>query len=191
MIKKFYEPKNIWFSGGVESSLLLYFLLSQQPNTKTHIFTIVERRTNYHMLGPVNNIIQWCINKTGNLNIDHIVNYIEDKNENEKYLEIMYNEYKNGYVTCFGVNANPPHMEWDGPKDDPRSSKGEKSVWMHNKLIYAPFINIDKKDIVNLYKKNNLIELYNLTVTCDDPVAGNKPCKECGSCKEREYGEGR
>lgn len=188
MIKKFNEPKNILFSGGVESSLLLYFLLSQQPNTKTNIFTVVERKKNYHILVPVTNVIQWCINKTGNLNIDLIIKYIEYKNDN--FLEIIHNEYNNGYVTCFGVNANPPHMKWNGPKNDPRSSPGEKSVWI-DKLIYAPFINIDKKDIVNLYKKNSLVELYNLTLSCNNPVVGNKPCRECGACKEREYGEGR
>lgn len=49
--------------------------------------------------------------------------------------------------------------------------------------IYAPFLNIDKADIVKIGKELNVD--YSLSWTCYK--GKEKPCGKCGSCQERAY----
>ena len=68
---KIYEgPIGISCSGGVDSSLLLYFLMKYSKN-KIYIFSTGNKAKQFKNVIVTNKIIQKCIELTGNMNIEH------------------------------------------------------------------------------------------------------------------------
>ena len=68
---KIYEgPIGISCSGGADSSLLLYFLMKYSKN-KIYIFSSGNKARQFKNITITNNVIQKCIELTGNINIEH------------------------------------------------------------------------------------------------------------------------
>ena len=192
MLEKFNEPKSILLSGGADSTLLLYNLLKEQPETETRILTWTEKVTHYRSVKSAVNVINWCINATGNNNIVHIIKYGDIQSFD--YLDKLAKYHGDGYKICAGITANPKESvdfgEHGWPDNDPRSKPGNnKDVWLHKGSVYVPYVNYDKKDIARMYRDNNLMDLFRLTNSCSsyDDVSH---CKECWGCKERYWAFG-
>ena len=54
-----------------------------------------------------------------------------------------------------------------------------------------PFTNMNKKEIANMYRKENLHELYKLTISCESRNdIGPVHCDDCWWCMERKWAFG-
>lgn len=97
-----------------------------------------------------------------------------------------------------GVTANPPkdemiENEFLVGSDHYRnvSNIPKISITRFGSTMYKPWINIDKKSIAAIYKKEGLMDtLYPLTKSCTNPASTyeNRECGICWWCKEKEWG---
>ena len=201
-------PVGIMVSGGADSAILLYHLMKHSKD-KIHIFSLGNNDKRRLNLSVATQVVEKCIQLTGNINIEHHINYCETQTLNsllvmpkqfieEKRIKIVYN----------GVTANPPKKVLDTFKLkslelDNRDPNVERDVLSFDDIWYSPWTNIDKKIIASMYKEENLIEtLFSITRSCaydpthhyfienvKDPGYGH--CGECWWCEEREWAFGR
>ncbi len=201
-------PVGIMVSGGADSAILLYHLMKHSKD-KIHIFSLGNNDKRRLNLSIATQVVEKCIQLTGNINIEHHINYCETQTLNsllvmpkqfieEKRIKIVYN----------GVTANPPKKVLDTFKLrslelDNRDPNVERDVLSSDGIWYAPWTNIDKKIIASMFKEENLIEtLFSITRSCaydpthhyfienvKDPGYGH--CGECWWCEEREWAFGR
>lgn len=63
---------------------------------------------------------------------------------------------------------------------------------MWDNWVYTPLINLDKRDIANIYKEHNLMDvLFPYTRSCVSPTKDfSKHCEKCWWCKERLWAFG-
>lgn len=71
-------PVGILCSGGADSSLLLYLLMKHSQH-QIHILTLTNKNKHFVNLNHINQVIQWCVNKTNNYNFIHHVSYATDR----------------------------------------------------------------------------------------------------------------
>ncbi len=178
-------------SGGADSAILLYHLMKHSKD-KIHIFSLGTNDKRRLNLSVATQVVEKCIQLTGNINIEHHINYGETQTLNsllvmpkqfieEKRIKIVYN----------GVTANPPKKVLDTFKlksleldRDPsverdvlssyqlslvfdRDPNVERDVLSVDDIWYSPWTNIDKKIIASMYKEENLIEtLFSITRSC-------------------------
>lgn len=101
-----------------------------------------------------------------------------------------------------GVTRNPKEVDFYGmpTRDiDPTDENRHLEIMTHmNKLVSHPFRFVDKSWIIKKYYELNLLDLLNLTRSCEGTVNGldyknyksNQQvpvCGECFWCKEREW----
>ena len=202
-----YDNVGIMVSGGVDSAILLYYLMKHSKD-KIHIFSYNKSRNNVTNL-RVNisiaiQVVEACIKLTGNTNIEHHISYCKNLYDmpeqfiEEKRIKIVYS----------GVTSIPPKKVLDTFKLeslelDNRDPNVERDVLSFDDTRYSPWTNIDKKIIASMYKKENLLEkLFTMTRSCaydpthhyfienvKDPGYGH--CGECWWCEEREWAFGR
>ena len=179
-------------SGGADSAILLYHLMKHSKD-KIHIFSLGNNDKRRLNLSIATQVVEKCIQLTGNINIEHHINYCETQTLNsllvmpkqfieEKRIKIVYN----------GVTANPPKKVLDTFKResleldhrDPnverdvlssyqlslvfdRDPNVERDVLSVDDIWYSPWTNIDKKIIASMFKEENLIEtLFSITRSC-------------------------
>ena len=200
-------PVGIMVSGGADSAILLYHLMKHSKD-KIHIFSLGNNDKRRLNLSIATQVVEKCIQLTGNINIEHHINYCETQTLNsllvmpkqfieEKRIKIVYN----------GVTANPPKKVLDTFKlkslELDRDPNVERDVLSVDDIWYSPWTNIDKKIIASMFKEENLIEtLFSITRSCaydpthhyfienvKDPGYGH--CGECWWCEEREWAFGR
>lgn len=191
----FSGPLGINCSGGADSSLLLYILMS---NTKDliHIFTMANNEKGRANAIVSSRVIEKIIQLTGNSNIEHHIRYVNKQtpeNVAEKPIEFIQNNLITYWYS--GLTANPSleitksfgenlchHLR------DPLVKR--KTVNDSVKKV-SPFTNIDKKRIADLYKELGLEKsLFPLTRSCE--VSGKLDyldhCGKCWWCEERKWG---
>jgi len=187
-------------SGGTDSSLLLYILLSNKKET-LEVFTLASDLKGRTSAKIAANVIDKCIELTGNNNINHHVVYVDMQDDgnlfrlpremiSEKKITMMYT----------GVTANPPKEIADNfltPIDN--SEQNSRDPLTHRPIIIGdwccPFFNIDKIKIAEMYESLGLLEtLFPLTRSCElenPPSNFLGHCNNCWWCHEREWGFGK
>ncbi len=201
-----YNNVGIMVSGGVDSAILLYYLMKHSKD-KIHIFSYNSPRFNVTNL-RVNisvaiQVVETCIKLTDNTNIEHHISYCDNLYDmpeqfiEEKRIKIVYS----------GVTSIPPKKVTDTFKlpsleHHNRDSNVKRDVLKNLSLgkYYSPYTNIDKKIIASMYKEENLIKkLYTMTRSCayepkskhnffeniKDPGLGH--CGVCWWCEERNW----
>ena len=199
-------PVGIMVSGGVDSSILLYYLMNNTTDT-IHIYTTgsnLKFRRN-SIVAPV--VVEKCIQLTGNNNVVHHIHYDEAATDSSM-CDAPKNDVESGNLNRVydGTTMNPPNevaskfvpvFDFDySRKDD-----GNNVMYYHNDKFYMPWANTNKQGIAKMYREENLIDtLLQVTrsceydTTCDyftknnikDPGLGH--CGECWWCKEKEWG---
>jgi len=202
-LKIYNGPTGITCSGGADSSLLLYFLMKHSVD-KIYIFTTGNKEKEFKNITITNNVIQRCIELTGNTNIEHCtVSHDKQTNENVFGKPGQYIEKKLINILYTGVTANPPKYITDafigenltGPIGN-RDPNMKKNTLRKNNRMYTPWRNIDKKKLAEIYKKYTLIDtLFNHTRSCEwypdynsPPNPGLNHCGACWWCQERAWG---
>lgn len=180
-------------SGGVDSSLLLYILMSHL-SVPLHIFTCTNKKKNFSNLKAITNVIKKCIDLTDNKNIFHHIHYVEEQNENNMYLFSHFSLVKILYT---GITQNPPIEvtdTWNQPTTEnvERNPNIKRDLYHRNDTFYTPFHRINKKVIYEMYKELNLLDsLYPLTRSCENEDLLEGHCGECWWCEERLWGFGQ
>lgn len=199
-------------SGGADSALLLYFTLLHQPG-KIHVMTLGNNQKYRRNVNIAIKVIEKCIQLTNNSNVIHHIHNtdIQTGDKLEKVLKYYYDKDIVN-VVMGATTANPPKHITDtfihpNTEHDERNPEETRDVfyrdWPNDEIIgYQPFINVDKKEIAQIYEKNNLMDLFSITRSCEfnpidvirngalvDPGMGH--CGRCWWCEERKWAFGR
>lgn len=191
-------PIGISFSGGVDSSLLVYLVMKQFKNEVVHLFTVstVERNLSQHKI--TSDVLNKICQLTGNYNVvQHML--IQNTNvEGAANLQVLPNKmlYEQQIVTSilYGDNRNPPKNcgidgieQFEMFNESSRSPNGYRSL-MISPGRYWPLTNLDKQDVIKIYHQHNILDtLFPLTRSCGKEY-GTSPCGTCWFCKERQWG---
>lgn len=188
-----YDTWVLKLSGGADSALILYYLQKIRKNQEFWILTgcnkydeiysdqarDVIRHLNvnniYHILYPQNH-------KTGT-----------EKNEADYdfYMKFVSNVDLEKTIFIQGRTKNPPVTFKTGLRPTIRDLNKDESIFkkeswgIYTGNVLRPWINTDKKEIVRLYKKENLKDLFNITRSCVSPNVDI--CGECFWCMERNW----
>jgi 7-cyano-7-deazaguanine synthase in queuosine biosynthesis len=184
-------------SGGADSSLLLYILLANKTET-IEVFTIAADLKGRISAKTAANVIDTCIQLTGNNNVNHHVLYTDEQTVEKVFKmpkEMLSVNKINRIYT--GITANPPKEIADdflgaikNYEHDERNPLVTKSVLLDN--FCCPFININKMKIAEIYQTLGLMDtLFSVTRSCElknPPVNFVDHCDDCWWCKERFWG---
>jgi 7-cyano-7-deazaguanine synthase in queuosine biosynthesis len=176
------EKVNLLMSGGADSTLLLYLLVKEKvQNERTYEIQNHTRidggRIDYYIVKP---ILGWLADKFGvkmhtKAWRNNLIGAWYIRPIAAKLIEIE------GGVVYSGCNA-VPDIATTWVKKVP--FRGEETHPLH----FRPFINLEKTDIIRLYKENQILDLLEMTVSCINCADHIKaPCGKCFFCKELEW----
>jgi len=194
------------FSGGTDSTLMTWMLCQKKVEAEIHFSTIVdtERPTNEW---NAREIILW-FKERYDLNWgNHYVGYFTKGSDDDIYAKRYYHGKhttsirKPNELTLLlhGRTANPPERErlkynLNVGRETVRDTAARDIIIGNHYQTYTPFISVDKRFLAEIYKKNKLKELFNLTASCiaEDYKTDyfTKPCKTCWWCKEKHWAFG-
>lgn len=186
-------------SGGVDSALMLYFIL-KYTTRPVHIFTYAHEDKMLRNPMATLSVVNKCAALTGNYNVVHHLIYRKYGNRSELFkLPIEYKA--NGMIQTLytGITKNPPlavSEKFSFPTTE--HSDRDPNVVRNNKddYVYMPWTNLDKRDIARIYRSHNLLDtLFPVTRSCewtpgkhDIPDPGMGHCGKCWWCEERQWG---
>lgn len=216
-LKKEWKRIGISLSGGADSALLAYLILS---NTTADIYFTTQVRmwkTRPWQRWIAKDVVSWFREKFSN-RIEHIEGFIPPEMEepNTTYITDEYGENKSGnriilrahneYVAHLhnldawyaGVTLNPTE-KFEGSLDDRDYARLPVETEHMGVTVCHPFTNVRKDWIIKQYMDNHIGELLEITRSCegeftDLDYTNYKPyqivptCGECFWCKEREWG---
>lgn len=194
-------PVGILLSGGIDSAVLLYFLL-KHVEADIHIFSLVYLKKHIHHGKATMDVVSRCAELTNNCNFLHHIQYRE-KSEHKDMFRIPELYLEKGIVNCVytGVTKNPPDDVLNTFKyKTTESHERHPSVIRETRVgkYLIPWTNSDKKDIYKIYKKYNLLEtLFPVTRSCDPSLSMDNfnnevtYCGNCWECHEKLWGFGK
>jgi 7-cyano-7-deazaguanine synthase in queuosine biosynthesis len=194
-----YNKPGISVSGGADSALLLYILMTNATDT-IHIFTTGNNQKFRRNVIVATSLVEKLIQITNNSNVEHHISYEEIQNTKTLYPKLGFYK-KTGLVDVIytGITANPPKHIAATFKFPITENNRDPEVQHNTKLgiFYTPFCNHDKSKIAEIYKKLKITEVFNYTRSCEyhnemsiqDPGLGH--CGECWWCQERIWAFGR
>lgn len=185
----------IKMSGGVDSSLLAYCIAKYVIDNNIEVslcpIIIVEPAAPFQELFATK-IIK-IIEELLNIKFSKPVIYNLEVGENkiQKMRNIEKSLMDNDTIIASGTTQYPRDPEFNIPGGPEDLRTGVFPVlWEEN--IFTPFINLDKREIAEIYKKYDLMQtVFPYTRSC---VFGTtdfqQVCGECWWCKEREWAFG-
>ena len=180
----------VLFSGGADSTLMLYQLSKTHPKTEFYLYVGSRLDDEQYHLPNVENVLNEL--KLNNIIVYAIYtfkNRADGKSKRDDLRKKFVQRYK---LDCMvnGFTKNPDVYLGEGA-DIQRDQKMEKVVTTKNGItMYRPFADLNKKDIASLYKEYGLLKnLFPLTISCE-AIKPPRPCKECWWCKERYWAFG-
>ncbi len=199
----------VGFSGGVDSTLLLYIMLLYSPHTVFPLTITVNNR--YHRHKQVaSEVLELCCNETGNNEVIHSAIHCNDIDlENGTNPTALKQNWflKSGMISTLflGTNQLPPagHIHTEDFRHNHtdeyyRREPGVlKATSTHGGAFQLPLINYDKRQICELYRKFGISdEIYKRTWSCSTILSDkdwnvNRHCGKCGPCHERIFGFGK
>jgi 7-cyano-7-deazaguanine synthase in queuosine biosynthesis len=183
----------IMHSGGADSAILLYILMSKLKST-INVYTCSNKIKGRSNSKTALEVIGKCIDLTQNNNIVHHSYFVEEQtftalfdgsNKFLKDLDIMYT----------GATSLPPDKDLEYfsnpcPLYDKRNPNIERNT--HVGKYYAPFFNINKKNIASLYNALDVTDkLFPHTRSCEDLIQLSGHCNKCWWCEERKWAFGK
>jgi 7-cyano-7-deazaguanine synthase in queuosine biosynthesis len=181
-------PIGVSLSGGVDSSLLLYILMSHVKD-HIHIFTCSSKEKLYTSSSASVNIIRKCIELTGKNNITHHTHYVDKQTKDNLFYP---GQFRNVTILYTAITSNPPINVTEKFSNTltelDRNPDIKKHFYNDDLSFYSPFVNINKEEIYNMYKELNLLDtLFPLTRSCESLELVNGHCGKCWWCEERMW----
>lgn len=215
----------ISLSGGADSALLAYLICSQVPNDLlVHVISHTRMwKTRPWQQEDSKRVFDWLSVRFPKVRMIRHVNFIApdieygntgpnltdeygkqvsgDNIQQRAYAEFVCYKYNiDAYYNA--VTRNPRLALFNGMRErdiDPTEENKhlEEMIHMGRKVLH-PFRFIDKSEVVKKYKELDLMELFNITRSCEGEFEGldyttYTPsqyvpiCGECFWCKEREW----
>ena len=110
---------------------------------------------------------------------------------NRHYIEQRFRDGSFDYLVS-GATSNPPKEvleELGCPYEERRSNRKAPRIFSTH---YDPFYHIHKGHIAELWKKYDIMDLFNNTITCIEYREEiEKPCKVCYFCSEKKWAFGK
>ena len=180
-------------TGGADSTILLYLLLSLKRHYNLQIYPIsLQTIDKIHQLTYVEeviNFIQLSLNDT-------LEDLIVGEEVLSKYFwalssHILF-DIKQNYdldVMFKGVTKNPP-LNFVADEIYRPLERDGTNIKLLDGDYCNPFFDIDKKHIFKMYRDNNLQSLIEKTVSCSISYNDQKyfHCGTCWWCRERQWG---
>lgn len=222
--ESFYKNIAISVSGGADSALLAYMLCSKINDTVVHIINNIRCwKTKPWQQDDVKRVIDWLIRRFPNVQFKIHTNFVPPELEWADKGRTIIDEYGKlvsgdnielrawAEYVCFhnnvdayynGVTRNPKTNEFKGmpTRDIDKTPENEHLEKMNHMgvVVYHPFRFIDKSKIVKMYRELNILELFDLTRSCEGEFDGLgyktykrgqlvPICHNCFWCKEREW----
>lgn len=185
----------IKISGGADSALVAYLLakhiIDNGLETKIFPIIIIEEDAPFQKIfaTQVLDIVQGLTNYKFETAQAFLHQSGTDKIQLMRDIEFSL---KNKLELIVSGTTQNPKGEFNEPNGPVDNRNGEfPELW--DNWIYTPLINLDKREIANLYKEHNLMEsLFPYTRSCVAVTKDfTKHCGECWWCKERIYGFGK
>lgn len=210
-------------SGGADSALLTYMLCSQIDNTNVHIINNIRCwKSKPWQQQDIKNVLNYMYKRFPNINFKVHTNFVPPELEwgdNGRTITDEYGKLVSGdtlelrawaeYV-CFhndveayynGVTRNPKDVDFIGmpTRDIDKSDDNKHLEYMIHmgKHVYHPFRFIDKSVIVKMYRELNIMDLFDITRSCEGvfdidyknytPGQYVPICNNCFWCKERNW----
>jgi 7-cyano-7-deazaguanine synthase in queuosine biosynthesis len=166
----------LYLSGGADSALLAY------KQKDPLILLTLASETRQHNVEASHNIVAWLKENTPVKIVEHCV--VIAPSEQERLEERRYHrselEKKYQLITHWisGKTMNPPvELKFHHERKKDRDYQIEDP-------FNNPFFNMNKLDLYKEYNELNILDLWNLTVSCEYSVP---PCNECWWCMERNW----
>lgn len=192
-------PIGLSYSGGVDSTILLYLLMNQ-TDSPIHLFTLCMYNRKFSHMKTAFDIIDKCSELTGNYNLVHHVQYEKDTTStlNNFFKTPKEYIYTKGIVNSMftGSTCDPPHdvtKTWNVVDSRQQHIIVERDPTVVRSIHFGPswlcpLTNLNKQQVTKLYYDNNILEsVFPLTKSCYTDY-GQDACNNCWFCKEREWG---
>jgi len=204
-------PIGIGLSGGADSAILLYILMSNvtQP---IHIYNMWSSSRKFSFKKSFDNVIETCSKLTNNKNYHIHEVQVEPKESNEFYFNMLTQalDKKEVDIIYMGVTNFPPkeiYKEFEQQQEDWHNNfrsdnivhplfgltiEGETETPLKlDNRTYVPLRNHNKKDIARLYKSLDLEKsLLPVTRSCENDDHRDSHCGKCWWCQERIWAFG-
>jgi hypothetical protein len=164
-------------SGGLDSAILLYLLIKDNPKINLTIFTIPKHDGSALYAVPMVE----HFNKKFNLSIPSPI-FVgnPDAHHTEQSTTAIVEIFAKNFVDFLfmGVNTNPPELtDLDGAPKRKLTSPSPK-------LLY-PFAHMLKDEIIKIMFDESQEDLMNITHSCTEQQLGR--CNRCWQCTERAW----
>lgn len=191
-------PVAVSVSGGADSAMLLYMVLSTVSGPVT-VYTCSSAQKGYAAPRYAYDVILKCAQLTGRHDIQHVVYFVEQQTLQTLITPIARALHLHKYTVVYtGSTALPPDSE---SHNFVRNSglhhiRNPNVVREHyngaTRQYYSPFFNVNKRKIHELYRHYNLVDtLYPVTRSCESLTLTSGHCGDCWWCEERVWAFGR
>ena len=189
-----YSSIGLGLSGGIDSALLLYYLL--RSDYKVKCYTLIDKGNNNNTEAAkfIKTYIEESVEKNviaesdifyGKVISHEFITYKKDtkKGKRNKLTEIWTNLFESKKIDCLVLGSTQYLKNIEDIKADADTSKPTEK-WI-NDLFYRPFLDYDKSWIKTGCDACGLTDkLPSISVSCV-AVGAVVPCKECLWCKEK------
>ena len=165
----------IMLSGGLDSAVLLYLMLSENKNISIQPFTIPKHDGSRSYI----NAILDYMNRQFNIKLPDTI-LVGDPNlfhaeQGPSAVKQIKKQYPVNYL-FFGSNQNPPVT---------LAGTNPIRIQSTSDSIVLPFFDLYKTSIIEYAVNYNAQELFNLTHSCTEQPIGR--CNRCWQCLERAW----
>lgn len=165
------KTAGVYFSGGVESTLLYYLLMKQYQGPIQPIAILQPNVSKSRLL----KISEWICTSTGKESLPIYDIFPNPRVEgNLLFTRWAHHLLSTKIIDVLFVGGNPYSTEVE---DAPQRQ------YLRGTKIYQPFDKLYKDEILTIYKSENIMPLLDFTHSCSiDP---NNSCNYCFNCRER------
>ena len=182
-----YKSPALALSGGIDSALLLYYLLNQDYKVKC--YTLIDKNNDNNRQAATN--VKALIEKKTGKTVEHFefIEYEKDHKhgKREKMVEAYTNLFNSEKIDCILTGATQYLKNVDDKWNQSDKLKSTDTEWMKGNgtyITYRPFLNYDKSWIKKGCDANALTDdLVKVTVSCVS--SKSPPCKNCLWCAEK------
>lgn len=169
------SPSEVLCSGGADSTIMAFLLLENlSASQRENVQLTFLKNANSNFSAYVS-VLGYFSKR---YDIPMKVSTIERTGEGHFLRHELLDYFRSKGIPMYtGVTKNPP-VEINGLPPN-RAAKNTTPN------LYTPFLELDKRFTIQLYKDNNLLDLLGLTWTCTQSL--DTPCNQCFACNEKNW----